>query len=52
MEGLIGHRDRGRCRVNPAAILALIGDLYEQVAALSKENTALREAMEKQPDPQ
>ena len=29
--------------MNPAAILALIGDLYQQVAALTEENRALRE---------
>ena len=32
--------------MNPAAILALISDLYEQIAALSAENKALREAAE------
>jgi hypothetical protein len=30
--------------MNPAAILALIGDLYQQIATLSEENKALREA--------
>lgn len=28
--------------MNPASILALIGDLYEQVARLGKENADLR----------
>jgi hypothetical protein len=37
--------------VNPAAILALIGDLYAQVTALSEENKALREQLAKVPDP-
>jgi hypothetical protein len=30
--------------MNPAAILALIGDLYAQIAALTEENKALRDA--------
>lgn len=30
--------------MNPAAILALIGDLYAQVAQLRQENETLREA--------
>lgn len=34
--------------MNPAAILALIGDLYGQVAALTEENTRLREALGQQ----
>lgn len=29
--------------MNPAALLALIGDLYQQVAALTEENQRLRE---------
>lgn len=33
--------------MNPAAILALIGDLYEQVAALSQENERLRAQVER-----
>jgi len=37
--------------VNPAAILALISDLYSQVTALSEENKALREALAEKPDP-
>jgi len=40
--------------MNPAAILALIGDLYQQIATLSEENKALREAAAKTeppPDP-
>jgi hypothetical protein len=41
--------------MNPAAILALIGDLYQQIATLSEENKALREALaakaEPTPDP-
>lgn len=35
--------------MNPSVILALIADLYGQVAALSEENKALREALEAQP---
>jgi hypothetical protein len=35
--------------MNPAAILALMGDLYQQVAALTEENKALREALESTP---
>jgi hypothetical protein len=31
--------------MNPAAILALIGDLYAQITALSEENKALREEL-------
>jgi hypothetical protein len=31
--------------VNPAAILALISELYSQVSALSAENATLREAL-------
>ena len=34
--------------MNPAAILALMGELYERVAALTEENRALREALEGQ----
>lgn len=30
--------------MNPAALLALIGDLYAQVASLQEENKKLREA--------
>lgn len=33
--------------MNPAAILALIGDLYAQVAALTEENKTLRDALAK-----
>jgi hypothetical protein len=32
--------------MNPTAILALIGDLYQQIAALTEENQALRSAQE------
>ena len=32
--------------MNPAAILALIGDLYQQIATITEENKALREALE------
>ena len=32
--------------MNPAAILALLGELYERVATLTEENKALREALE------
>ena len=35
--------------MNPAAILALIGDLYQQIAALTEENKMLREAAAQQP---
>ena len=31
--------------MNPAAILALIGDLYQQMAQLREENAALREQL-------
>lgn len=34
--------------MNPTAILALIGDLYQQIAALTEENQALRSAREEQ----
>lgn len=34
--------------MNPAAILALIGDLYEQVATLQAENERLRQAIAEQ----
>lgn len=33
--------------MNPGAVLALIGDLYAQLAALREENEALRAAAEK-----
>lgn len=36
--------------MNPVAILALISDLYGQVAALTEENEALREALGEKPD--
>jgi N-methylhydantoinase B/oxoprolinase/acetone carboxylase alpha subunit len=32
--------------VNTAAVLALVGDLYAQIAALTEENRQLREALE------
>lgn len=32
--------------MNPNALLALIGDLYGQVAQLNEENKSLREALE------
>lgn len=31
--------------MNPAAILALLSNLYEQVAALTEDNKSLREAL-------
>lgn len=31
--------------MNPAAILALIGDLYAQITGLTEENRQLREAL-------
>lgn len=34
--------------MNPAALLALLGDLYEQVAALRAENDHLREVLAEQ----
>ena len=34
--------------MNPAAILALIGDLYAQVAELTAQNKQLREALAEQ----
>lgn len=37
--------------MNPTAILALIGDLYQQIATLSEENKALREALDAKPTP-
>lgn len=33
---------------NPAAVLALLGDLYAQVAGLTEENRRLREALTEQ----
>lgn len=39
--------------MNTAAILALIGDLYAQVSALTTENQQFREALaEKPPTPE
>lgn len=35
--------------MNPAAILALISDLYGQIAQLTQENQALREKNAEQP---
>lgn len=35
--------------MNPAAVLALISDLYAQVSALTQENQALRKQLEEQP---
>lgn len=32
--------------MNPAAILALISDLYQQVTQLKQENTALKQRMQ------
>lgn len=37
--------------MNPGAILALIGDLYQQIAALTDENKALREALDTRGEP-
>lgn len=37
--------------MNPAAILALIGDLYSQVAALTAENQQLRTQLAAEPPP-
>ena len=37
--------------MNPAAILALIGDLYQQLATLREENTALRGVLDQQAQP-
>lgn len=34
--------------MNPSALLALISDLYAQIAALTDENKALRKALEGQ----
>jgi hypothetical protein len=36
--------------MNPSAILALIGDLYSQLAALREENAALRDQLAAKPD--
>lgn len=38
----------GDRRVNPAAIVALIGDLYSQIQALLGENQALKERVSQQ----
>jgi len=38
--------------MNPAAILALISDLYQQVANLTEENKTLREAAAQPPVPE
>ena len=35
--------------MNPAAILALLSDLYAQVSALTQENEALRTSLAEQP---
>ena len=32
--------------MNPAAILAIIGELYERVATLTEENKQLRQALD------
>lgn len=37
--------------MNPAAILALISDLYTQVTALTEENQRLRAQLEEQQPP-
>jgi hypothetical protein len=37
--------------MNPAAILALIGDLYTQINALTQENKTLREQLAQQAEP-
>ena len=34
--------------MNPSAILALMSDLYEQIATLSEENAKLREVLAQQ----
>lgn len=36
--------------MNPSVILALIGDLYQQIATLAEENKTLRKALEDQSD--
>lgn len=36
--------------MNPAALLALIGDLYQQVANLTEANAALREQLAERGD--
>lgn len=41
-----------RSPVNPAAILALLSDLYEQIAALQAENDRLRQQLAGAPAPQ
>ncbi|WP_432793705.1 hypothetical protein [Rhodococcus ruber] len=35
--------------MNPAAVLALIGELYGQIAALTEENAALRATLAGRP---
>lgn len=37
--------------MNPAAILALVAELYERTAALTEENKQLREALEAKTEP-
>lgn len=36
--------------MNPSAILALIGNLYEQIVGLQQENEQLRAALAEKPD--
>lgn len=38
--------------MNPSAILALIGDLYQQIATLSDQNKALSEQLAAAASPQ
>lgn len=38
--------------MNPNALLALIGDLYGQVAQLTEENEALRKALSERENPE
>ena len=37
--------------MNPAAILALIAELYERVAALTEENNRLRQQVDPESEP-
>lgn len=38
--------------MNPAAILALISDLYQQITVLGEENKKLRETLEAKDEPE
>lgn len=42
MARVSGHRHHPGCRVNSQAVLALLGDLYNQLGVLQQENERLR----------